>query len=115
GPIAVALLIGLAGLFNDFVLPCSWGACMDVGGKFAGTFSGSMNMMGNLGGAVSPWVVGKIVGTTNNWTLTYYLSAGACLVGAACWAFVDTETPLDRNPNSARTPVLEPTDTPAEL
>ena len=24
--------------------PCAWGACMDVGGRFAGTFSGSMNM-----------------------------------------------------------------------
>ena len=46
---------------RDLTMPCSWGTCMDVGGKFAGTFSGSMNMMGNLGGAASPVVVAWIV------------------------------------------------------
>ena len=61
----------LAGLFNDFVLPCAWGACMDVGGRFAGTFSGSMNMMGNLGGFVAPIVIGYILDATGSWNLTF--------------------------------------------
>ena len=29
---------------------------MDIGGKFTGTVSGAMNMMGNFGGVVSPVV-----------------------------------------------------------
>jgi nitrate/nitrite transporter NarK len=69
---------------------------MDVGGRFAGTFSGSMNMMGNLGGAVSPVVIGYVLKLTNdNWTPTFYLSAGVCVVGALCWILVDPVTPLD--------------------
>ena len=28
--------------------------CMDIGGKYTGTVSGAMNMMGNFGGVVSP-------------------------------------------------------------
>ena len=34
---------------------------MDVGGRFAGTLSGSMNMMGNFGGMAGPVVVGLIL------------------------------------------------------
>lgn len=101
-PIVVIAAFGAASFFGDLTMPCSWGACMDVGGKHAGTFSGSMNMMGNLGGALSPWVVGKIVGTSNNWAPTYYISAGMCLLGALCWALVDTETPIDRSDHAVR-------------
>jgi ACS family glucarate transporter-like MFS transporter len=95
-PVWMAVLIGLAGLFNDFVLPCAWGSCMDVGGKFAGTFSGSMNMMGNLGGFVAPIATGYILDITGSWNLAFYISAGVYLVGAVCWLLVDPITPLDR-------------------
>ena len=43
------LAMGVATFFHDLTTPGAWGACMDVGGKFAGTLSGSMNMMGNFG------------------------------------------------------------------
>jgi nitrate/nitrite transporter NarK len=101
GPIAVALLIGLAGLFNDFVLPCSWGACMDVGGRFAGTFSGSMNMMGNLGGFVAPIATGYILDHTGSWNLAFYISSAVYMAGAVCWLLLDPVTPLDRHPERA--------------
>ena len=57
-------------------MPGAWGACMDVGGKYAGTLSGAMNMIGNIGGAVSPTAIGYILRwTNNNWDLTFYVSA----------------------------------------
>jgi MFS transporter, ACS family, glucarate transporter len=34
---------------------------MDVGGKLAGTLSGTMNMMGNFGGALYPVATGYIL------------------------------------------------------
>ena len=41
------------------------GACMDIGGKYAGTVSGAMNMMGNVGGAISPrWSATCFAGQT---------------------------------------------------
>ena len=93
---ALALLIMLAGLFNDFVLPCAWGACMDVGGRFAGTFSGSMNMMGNFGGFIAPIITGYILDATGSWNLTFTISSGVYLLGAVCWLQLDPETSLDR-------------------
>jgi MFS family permease len=100
-PVLTALLIGLAGLFNDLVLPCAWGSCMDVGGRFAGTFSGSMNMMGNLGGFVAPIATGYILDITGNWDLVFFISSAVYLVGAACWLLLDPVTPLDRRPEPA--------------
>jgi MFS family permease len=94
-PVLMALVVALAGLFNDFVVPCAWGACMDVGGKFAGTFSGSMNMMGNLGGFIAPVAVGHIIQLTGRWNLAFYISSVVYLAGAVCWLLLDPVTPLD--------------------
>ena len=94
-PVLIMVAMGLASLLGDLSMPCSWGACMDVGGKFAGTYSGAMNMMGNLGGALAPTVIGHILKMTDrNWAVAFYLSAGAYLVAAVCWLFIDPVTPL---------------------
>ena len=46
---------------------------MDVGGKFAGTLSGSMNMMGNFAGGVAPVVIGYVLKQTgNDFTITVW-------------------------------------------
>jgi len=100
-PLPMAVLIGLAGLFNDLVLPCAWGTCMDVGGRFAGTFSGSMNMMGNLGGFVAPIATGYILEITGSFDLVIYISSAAYLLGALCWLLLDPVTPLDRGAEPA--------------
>ena len=94
-PVLIMVAMGLASLLGDLSMPCSWGACMDVGGKFAGTYSGAMNMMGNLGGALAPTVIGHILKMTDrNWAVAFYLSAGAYLLAAVCWLFIDPVTPL---------------------
>ena len=70
---------------------------MDIGGKFSGTYSGSMNMMGNLGGALGPILVGHLLKWTHqDWGVIFYLSAGAYLLAGLCWLFIDPVTPLDR-------------------
>jgi MFS transporter, ACS family, glucarate transporter len=97
-PVLMPILIALGGMAIDFVLPCAWGACMDVGGRFAGTFSGSMNMMGNLGGFVAPIATGYILDRTGNWHLAFAISSAVYLAGAACWLFLDPVTPLDGEP-----------------
>ena len=88
--------MGLAGFANDLTLPGAWSACMDVGGRFAGTLSGSMNMMGNFGGMAGPLVVGQILQFTNrNWEITFWLSSAIYFLGALCWLFIDPVTPLE--------------------
>jgi MFS transporter, ACS family, glucarate transporter len=107
-PWAMAILLGVAGLFNDFVMPSAWGAAMDVGGKFAGTFSGSMNMMGNFGGFLASVVIGYIIENTGDpaagdFPLIFYFSAASYFLGVVCWSRIDPVTPLDRISKAAVT------------
>jgi MFS transporter, ACS family, glucarate transporter len=95
-PMLAMVVLGFAGLFNDFVMPAAWAGCMDVGGRYAGTVAGSMNMMGSIAGALSPLVVGYLLAWTNqNWTLTFYVSAAIYSLGAVCWIFLDAHTPME--------------------
>jgi ACS family glucarate transporter-like MFS transporter len=94
---AAMLVLGVASFFNDFVMPPAWAACMDIGGRYSGTVSGTMNMMGNIAGGFSPLVVGYLLAwTDSNWTLTFYISAAIYMIGALCWLFLDAQTPLER-------------------
>jgi sugar phosphate permease len=95
-PLLAMLAMGFASFCNDLVMPGAWGACMDVGGKYAGTLSGTMNMMGNFGGALSPTVIGFILNRTHNWNLPFYVSAAIYFMGVFCWMFLDPVTPLDQ-------------------
>ena len=100
-PFTAMIVLGIAGLFNDFVMPAAWAGCMDVGGRYAGTVAGAMNMMGSIAGALSPLVVGYLLAwTAQDWTLTFYVSSAIYSVGAICWLFLDAHTPLE--PAAAR-------------
>jgi len=95
-PTLAMISIGVASFLNDLVMPGSWATAMDVGGKYAGTLSGAMNMWGNFGGALAPWVNGHILAWTgNNWNPIFYVASGVYLLGIVCWMFLDPVTPLD--------------------
>ena len=101
-PYLAVAAIALVGFCNDIQLPGAWTACMDVGGKSVATLSGTMNMMGNVGGFVSPIVCGYIVKQTGNWNLAFYVTAGAYLLGAFCWLGMDPVTPLEEQGRRTR-------------
>ncbi len=95
-PLIAMLAMGAAAFFHDLTTPGAWGACMDVGGKYAGTVSGSMNMMGNLGSLSSPIAMGYILKATGgDWTICIYSVAAAYLLGTLCWPKMDPVTPLE--------------------
>jgi MFS family permease len=94
-PLLAMLAMGLASLCNDLTMPGSWSTCMDVGGKYAGTLSGSMNMMGSFGAAVAPLVIGFILEFTGrNWALTFWISGASYFLGGLCWLWLDPVTPI---------------------
>jgi MFS family permease len=98
-PVAAMIAMGFASFSNDLVMPGAWGACMDVGGKYAGTLSGAMNMMGNVGGAMCPIAIGFILTWTHrNWDATFYVSAAIYFMGSFFWLFLDPVTPLEEAP-----------------
>jgi ACS family glucarate transporter-like MFS transporter len=96
-PLLAMLAMGMAGFFNDLTLPGSWATCMDVGGKYAGTVSGSMNMMGNFGGMAGPVVVGWVLSATGrDWHQVFVITSAIYSLGALCWLFIDPVTPLEK-------------------
>ena len=95
-PLPMIGFLGLATFCNDITMPGSCAACMDIGGKYAGTVSGSMNMMGNLAGFVAPVVGGYILQVTGGkYEPFLYTMAIAYVLGALCWPFIDPTTPLE--------------------
>jgi len=88
--------IALVAFFNDIQMPGAWTACMDVGGKSVGTLSGTMNMMGNIGGFLSSIVCGYIVQRTGSWGLVFYVTAAMYVLGIFFWLAMDPVTPLEQ-------------------
>ncbi len=95
-PLAAILTIAMASFSNDLVMPGAWSAAMDIGGKYAGTLSGAMNMWGNLAGFVAPVVIGYLLKWTHSdWSLTFYVSAAVYATGILFWLLLDPVTPLE--------------------
>jgi ACS family glucarate transporter-like MFS transporter len=69
----VFLFISLAAFGNDLMMGATWATVQDIGGRFTAITAGCMNTMGNLGGAVSGWVIGT---TLQNSLLHQAQSAG---------------------------------------
>jgi len=96
-PLLAMFSMGMASFCNDLTMPGSWSTCMDVGGKYAGTMSGSMNMMGNFGGMAGPLVVGLVLEYTHrDWQLAFLISSIIYAMGAICWIWIDPVTPLEK-------------------
>ncbi len=96
-PLLAMLAIGVASFSNDLVMPGAWTAAMDIGGKYAGTVSGAMNMVGNIGGAMAPIAIGYMLAWSHgDWNLTFYVSAAVYAMGILFWAFLDPVTPIER-------------------
>jgi MFS family permease len=94
-PLSAILAISMASFSNDLVMPGAWTSTMDIGGKYAGTVSGSMNMFGNFAGILAPSIAGYILKQTGDWNLTFYISAAIYAAGTLCWLFMDPVTPLE--------------------
>src|SRR5262249_1279095 len=64
--VAALCLAAAAGCAALAVAP-AWAVCLAIGGRHAGVVSGAMNMSGNLGGMVSPLVVGWCLQELGAW------------------------------------------------
>jgi len=89
-------LMATACFFNDWVVPHSWASCMDIGGRYAGSLAGTMNLMGNLAGVSSSILGGYLLQrTASDWNLFVSVLAAVYLAGAFCWPFIDPVARLD--------------------
>ncbi len=109
--LAYAGLLILMGFMNDLIMAPAWAVCQDIGQNYAATVAGTMNMVGNLFGAVGGiFVTGLILkhfpGNTGILYL-FTLYAIVYFVGAGLWLLIDADKPIA--PEEAVPPLESPT------
>jgi len=81
----------------DMTLSPSWAFCNDIGGANSGAVSGSMNMVGNIGAALSaitfPLLQNKETGSANTF---FVLAAGLNFVAIVTWCFMNPKRMSDK-------------------
>lgn len=103
---AVAFLT-LAVFGADMTLSPSWSFCVDIGGKHAGTVSGTMNMAGNVGAVITSlafpyltaWfaassLVGENALFARETEPFFYVAAGLNVLAIILWCLMNPHRPL---------------------
>jgi MFS family permease len=89
GKIASVLLLSFAYAGSDFMLPVAWAVCLDIGRKYAGAVTGSMNMAGQAGSFLSAAAFGYLIEWFGTYNAPLLPMAGMLLVSAALWLKID--------------------------
>ncbi|MFB3829618.1 MAG: MFS transporter [Bryobacteraceae bacterium] len=61
------IFLGLSYAGSDFMLPTAWAVCLDVGKKYAGAVTGTMNSAGQVGSSLSAVLFGYFVTFAGDW------------------------------------------------
>jgi ACS family glucarate transporter-like MFS transporter len=88
-PITAALLLAAAAGLAALGVSPAWAVCLEIGGRHAGVVSGSMNTFGNLGGTLSPVVVGWCLQRWDSWNASLFTVAACYMLAALCWLAID--------------------------
>ncbi|MFN4261113.1 MAG: MFS transporter, partial [Gemmataceae bacterium] len=102
------VLLCLAFFINDIAIPPIWAVASDIGGKYAGTLSGFMNMMGGIGAIASPIVVSILLDKFLNflepmlkWRIAFTMLACSWFIAALAWLWIDATKRLDQDEEPA--------------
>jgi MFS transporter, ACS family, glucarate transporter len=87
--IAAVLFLTLGYGSMDCMLPVSWSVCLDVGRKYAGTVSGTMNMAGQVGSFASSVAFGYIVTYFGSYNAPLFPMAGLLFISAILFSRID--------------------------
>jgi MFS transporter, ACS family, glucarate transporter len=86
----------------DMTLSPSWAFCNDIGGSHSGAVSGSMNMVGNIGAALSailfPLFQDAQTGSANAF---FTLAAGLNVVAIIAWMFMNPQRSSEKKLTAA--------------
>jgi len=85
--------LALAAASAALAVAPAWAACLDIAPRHAGVVSGAMNTFGNLGGTLSPVVMGFCLSRWHSWDLPLLSLSVFYVLAGACWLLID---PLDR-------------------
>jgi MFS family permease len=88
------VLLCLAFFINDLAIPVIWAVCTDIGGRYAGTVAGTMNMAGGVGSVLCPYLIPNLRETYHfSWATVFAVLAGGWYIAGLAWLRIDaTET-----------------------
>lgn len=89
--IAAVVFLALGYGAQDCFLPVAWSVCLDVGRKYAGAVTGSMNMAGQFGSFLSSVAFGYMVKYFGNYNTPLIPMGGALLLSAYLFYRIDAE------------------------
>jgi MFS family permease len=87
-PEEATLLLCVASAGHDFGQGANWATIVDVGGRYAGTAAGFINMVGNAGNYLQP-VIGQFIFKYYGWNALMSVYAGMFLVAGSMWWLVN--------------------------
>jgi len=93
--VASAVLLAVAAGSGDLCLSACWAICHDIGKNAAGAVSGCMNTLANIGGALSPLVVGYTVKWWGSWAIPLLIASGVSILGGLLTLLIDPREALD--------------------
>jgi len=100
-PVWSIILLALGYGAMDCMLPVSWAVCLDVGKRYAGALSGSMNMAGQLGSFGSSVAFGYIVDYYQSYDLPLRCFSVMLFVSAYLFTRIDPTQELPRAEETA--------------
>src|SRR5207237_10689424 len=92
-PEQATVLICLASAGGDFGQGANWATIVDMGGRYAGTAAGFINMVGNAGSYLQP-VLGALIFNHFGWNALMGVYASSFVAAAAMWLFIDPRRPF---------------------
>ncbi|MEZ5360925.1 MAG: MFS transporter [Bryobacterales bacterium] len=88
-----ALLMASAAFAGDMMLGPFWSSTIAIGGKAGGTAGGMANAASNLGGFVSPVLIGWALDLWGDWTAVLLLTIAANFAAAGLWWLANRPRP----------------------
>ncbi len=79
----------------DMTLSPSWSFCIDIGGRNAGAVSGTMNMAGNLGSAITALAFAYMDKSSKGNAAFFYTAACLSILAIFCWLAADSERRIE--------------------
>jgi MFS transporter, ACS family, glucarate transporter len=86
-PALIFLALSYAG--SDFMLPTAWAVCLDVGKKYAGAVTGTMNMAGQVGSFISSVLFGYLVEYSGSYDFPLIPMTAMLVISALLWLKID--------------------------
>jgi len=87
-PFQAAILMCIAAAAYDFGQAANWATIVDMGGKHAGIATGFINMVGNLGNSIQPYI-GALIFNNASWNTLFLVYAAAYIIAGCMWFFID--------------------------